>query len=82
LHVELFASVNVSVLPDTSVIWQVTSRDLGAHTAYATRTVTLRTERSTTLKAMDSLILGTVRYLREQDFAPRRKPVSPDSPSR
>jgi hypothetical protein len=74
MHVDLFASVAASVLPDTSVIWQVTSRDLGAYSAYATRAITVRGERPNPLKGIDSLVLGTTRLLREQDRAPRRQP--------
>ncbi len=73
LHVDLFASVAASVLPDTSVIWQVTSRDLGAHSAYATRAITVRGTRPHLLSAIDSLLAGTARFLREQDRAPRRQ---------
>jgi hypothetical protein len=74
MHVDLFASVAASVLPDTSVIWQVTSRDLGAHSSYATRAITMRGERPNLLQGIDSLVLGTTRLLREQDRAPRRQP--------
>lgn len=73
LHVDLFASVAASILPDTSVIWQVTSRDLGAHSAYASRAITLRGTRPDVLKGIDSLVSGTARMLREQDRAPRRQ---------
>ena len=72
MNVELFASVTASVLPDTSVIWQVTSRDLGANTAYMTRAITMRTQRPDLLKGIDSLVLATMKQLREQDHAPRR----------
>jgi len=74
LNVELFASVAASVMPDTSVMWQVTSRDLGAHSAYATRAITIRAERPDLLNGVDSLVIGTVRSLREQDRAPRKAP--------
>ncbi|HEY5545781.1 MAG TPA: serine/threonine-protein kinase [Gemmatimonadaceae bacterium] len=73
LDVDLFVSIAASVLPDTSVIWQVTNRDLGAHSAYATRAITMRGERPNLLKGIDSLVLGTTRFLREQDRAPRRQ---------
>jgi len=74
MHVDLFASVGASVLPDTSVIWQLTSRDLGAHSSYAMRAITMRRERPDLLKGIDSLVTETARLLREQDRAPRRQP--------
>ncbi len=74
LHVELFASVSASVLPDTSVMWQVTSRDLAAHSAYATRAVAVRGARPAILKGIDSLVVTTSRFLHEMDRAPRRAP--------
>ena len=74
MHVDLFASVIASVLPDTSVIWQITSRDLSAHSAFATRAVSVRAERPNLLSSIDSLVLETTRMLREQDRAPRRQP--------
>jgi serine/threonine protein kinase len=72
MRVDLFASVAASVMPDTSVIWQVTSRDLSAHSAYTTRAITVRGLRPNLLARIDSLVVGTVRQLREQDRAPRR----------
>lgn len=73
MQVELFASVSASVLPDTSIIWQVTTRDLGAHPSYATRSITMHTMRPVLLKGLDSLVAGTTRSLRDQDRAPRRR---------
>jgi hypothetical protein len=72
MQVELFASVGASALPDSSVIWQVTSRDLTAHSAFATRAVTMHGFKPNVLAGLDSLVVGTVRFLREQDRAPRR----------
>ena len=80
LHVDLFASLTVSVLPDTSVLWQITTRDLGAHSAFATRAVSARVERPNLLKEIDSLVFTTTRNLREQDHAPRRKPPQDGPP--
>ena len=74
MKVELFASVGASVMPDTSVIWQITSRDLGAHTSFASRTITTHSMRPNVLAGLDSLVMGTARFLREQDRAPRRAP--------
>ena len=72
MDVELFASVVASVLPDTSVLWQVTSRDLTAHSAYMTRAITLHGFKPDVLSGMDSLVIATARFLKEQDRAPRR----------
>ena len=72
MKVDLFASVAASVMPDTSVIWQVTTRDLGAHSAYHTRALTNHARRPDLLKGIDSLVVGAARFLREQDRAPRR----------
>jgi serine/threonine-protein kinase len=74
MNVELFASVTASVLPDTSVIWQITSRDLGAHSAYATRAATTRSARAALLTGIDSLVQQAKALLRDQDYAPRRSP--------
>jgi hypothetical protein len=74
LHVELFASVGASVMPDTSVLFQVTSRDLGAHGAYGSRTITMRGRRPNILMGIDTLVMGAARNLTEQDRAPRKKP--------
>jgi serine/threonine-protein kinase len=76
LHVELFASLSASVLPDTSVLWQITTRDLSATSAYARRVATMRGERPNFLKGIDSLLIATTRLLKEQDRAPRRKPAT------
>ena len=72
MRVDLFASVAASVMPDTSVIWQVTTRDLSAHAAYVTRAMTVRGTRPDLLARIDSLVAGTAQQLREQDRAPRR----------
>jgi hypothetical protein len=72
MHVELFASVGASVLPDTSVIWQVTSRDLAAPSAYMTRAITMHSFKPDVLRGMDSLVISTARFLKEQDRAPRK----------
>jgi hypothetical protein len=82
LHVDLFASVNVSVLPDSSVLWQVATRDLSAHSSFARRVATMRGERPDVLKGVDKLVLEATQLLQEQDRAPRRKPSAPDGPPR
>jgi hypothetical protein len=74
LNADLFASVGASVLPDTSVIWQITTRDLSAHSSYSTRAITMHGQRPNITKGVDSLVLGAFRFLREQDRAPRRAP--------
>jgi hypothetical protein len=80
LNVELFASVAASVMPDTSVMWQVTSRDLGAHSSYATRAIAIHGQRPDLLKGIDSLVTGAARWLREQDRAPRKAPPRDQRP--
>ena len=72
LKVELFASLGVSVLPDSTVLWQVTTRDLSAHSSYASRAITAHARLSDALSGIDSLVAGTARFLREQDRSPRR----------
>jgi hypothetical protein len=79
MNVELFASVAASILPDTSVIWQVTSRDLTAHPAYTNRAVTVHGLRPNILSGIDTLVAGAAKFLREQDRAPRRAPRPQDS---
>jgi hypothetical protein len=78
MKVDLFASISASIMPDTSIMWQVTTRDLAAHTAYGTRSITMRTMRPDLLKGIDSLVTGAARLLREQDRAPRRRPATTD----
>ena len=72
MNVDLFASVAASVLPDTSVIWTVTSRDLSANPAYATRAITAHGLKPDVLKGIDYLFAETARFLKEQDRAPRK----------
>lgn len=74
LDVDLFTSFQVSSLPDSTVLWQVTLRDLGAHAAYGTRTVVVRTKPPERMADLDSLVRGTVTLLKEMDRAPRREP--------
>jgi serine/threonine-protein kinase len=80
LHVELFAAVLASVMPDTTLMFNISSRDLGAHPAYSMRNATLRGARPNLLKGIDTLVLSTARNLKEQDRAPRRKPVQDGPP--
>jgi hypothetical protein len=79
LNVDLFATLSVSVLPDTSVLWQVSTRDLSANSAFARRVATLRGERPDVLKGVDKLVLEATNLLKEQDRAPRRKPDARDN---
>lgn len=72
MKVDLFVSVAASVMPDTSIIWQVTTRDLSAHSTYHTRALTTNGKRPDLLRDIDSLVVGAARFLREQDRAPRR----------
>ena len=80
LNVELFASVGASVLPDTSILWVITTRDLTATPAYSNRAVQRRTTRPELLKGLDTLYTWTARLLREQDRAPRRSSRSDHRP--
>lgn len=80
LNVDLFTSFQVSALPDSTVIWQVTLRDLGAHGAYGTRVAVTRTRPPERLADLDSLRVQAARHLQEMDRAPRRAP--PRSPDR
>ena len=72
LDVELFVSVGASVLPDTSVLMQITTRDLGAHSSYATRAIARHSLANQLMVGVDSLLNQTKMFLREQDNAPRR----------
>ncbi|HSA56240.1 MAG TPA: serine/threonine-protein kinase [Gemmatimonadaceae bacterium] len=72
LNVDLFASLHISVLPDTTIIWQVTLRDLGAHQAYATRASVAKGTWPAPLSDTEGLVAETLRWLQEMDRAPRR----------
>ena len=73
LNVDLFASIFVSPLPDSSVIWTLQLRDLSAHSAYGVRAVTSKSGPTSLLAGTDSLVARAVRYLQEIDRAPRRQ---------
>jgi serine/threonine-protein kinase len=72
MNVDLFASVAASVLPDTSIIWTVTTRDLTAHSAFATRAATAHGVKPNVTTGIDHLFSETARFLKEQDRAPRK----------
>ena len=74
LDVDLFVSISASVLQDSSVLVQLTTRDLTAHSAFATRSVARHAPRDKLLSGVDSLLNQATRFLREQDYAPRRTP--------
>jgi hypothetical protein len=74
LDVELFTSFQISAFPDSSVVWQLTLRDLGANGAFGTRAVAMRTQPPDHLARIDSLIESAARFLKEMDRAPRRSP--------
>jgi len=78
--VDLFASFQVSALADSTVLWQVTLRDLGAHAAYSTRSVVAHTKSPGRLAELDTLVRGTVTFLKEMDRAPRRTPPADRQP--
>ena len=80
LHVELLRVAVGCSPPGHLVLWQITTRDLGATSAYARRVATMRGERPNILKGIDSLVIETTRFLKEQDRAPRRKPPSQEGP--
>jgi hypothetical protein len=72
LDVELFTSLNIQVFPDSSVLWQITLRDLGAHPAFDRRMAVHKGPSSALLVGADTLVSHTVRSLVEMDRAPRR----------
>jgi hypothetical protein len=76
LGADLFASLYVTVQPDSTMIWTVTVRDLGAHPAYATRSAVARGMVGTLPGDTDALIGKVVRHLEEMDRAPRRTMMS------
>jgi tRNA A-37 threonylcarbamoyl transferase component Bud32 len=71
LHTELFISLTVFPMPDRSVMWQVTTRDLSASAAYRQRVVPLPVPRDSLRAVSDSLVAQTLRTLHEEDRAPR-----------
>jgi hypothetical protein len=79
LNVELFVSVQPTLLVDSSIVWQVTTRDMTANPSFTTRVAHLRQLPPSLLVGMDTLVQRVAANLREQDLAPRRRP-GPDSP--
>ena len=84
LNADAFASITVVPLRGDSVRWQLTLRDLSAHTAYRTRTLMSSTaSRHGAAPGLDSILTIAVRQLHEMDRAPRRTvdlPVPPKQP--
>ena len=78
MNVELIASLYVAMLPDGSVNWTMTARDISANGAYTTRATSHRSLPGTPMAAADSLVPVTLRLLHEMDLAPRRR-AAPDS---
>jgi hypothetical protein len=72
LDVELFASIGVSLYPDSSAMWTVTTRDLAAHSAYSSRSFGVRTPGPALGEAAYTIVGRVMRYLEEMDRAPRR----------
>ncbi len=81
MNVDLFVSLYVGFARDSSVVWSVTVRDLGAIGAYSARGASARAPADTPLAGADSLVAHTVRALTEVDLAPRRA-VKADSGSK
>jgi hypothetical protein len=77
LEVDLFVSVQPTMLVDSSIVWQVTTRDLTANAAYGTRVAHLRRLPPSLLVGLDTLAQRVAANLREQDRAPRRRPPVP-----
>jgi hypothetical protein len=75
LNVELFVTVQPTLLVDSSIVWQVTTRDLTAHAAYSTRVAHLRRQEPALLLGLDTLVQRVAANLTEQDLAPRRRAV-------
>ena len=75
LAVDLFTSFQISALPDSTVVWQINLRDLGANSAYTTRAIVARTRPPERLAELDSLVTQSARFLQEMDRAPRRLPA-------
>jgi hypothetical protein len=77
LEVDLFVSVQPTVLVDSSIVWQVTTRDLTANPTFSTRVAHLRRLPPSLLVGLDTLVQRVAANLREQDLAPRRRPPVP-----
>jgi hypothetical protein len=77
LEVDLFVSVQPTVLVDSSIVWQVTTRDLTANPTFSTRVAHLRQLPPSLLVGLDTLVQRVAANLREQDLAPRRRPPVP-----
>jgi hypothetical protein len=76
LDVELFASLQWAQATDGHVTWQLTVRDLGAHSAYTSRMTSARVAPDSIGAASDSLIAKSVRALSDLDHAPRKVVVT------
>jgi hypothetical protein len=74
LNVELFVSLQPTLLVDSSIVWQVTTRDVTANASFTTRVAHLRQLPPSLLVGMDTLVQRVAANLREQDLAPRRRP--------
>jgi serine/threonine-protein kinase len=80
LGADIFASVQAFRVGGDSVRWQVTLRDLTAHSAYGLRSWVANPTPVTVMPpGLDSLLPQTVGQLNEMDRAPRRPPP-PDAP--
>jgi hypothetical protein len=71
MEVELFTSLIVSVMPDSSVMWNMTVRDLSAVSAYSMRGMSVKGDPGAPLSAVDKLVAASIQFLADVDRAPR-----------
>jgi serine/threonine-protein kinase len=74
LNVELIVSLQPTLHVDSTIVWQVTTRDVTANASFTTRVAHLRQLPPSLLVGMDTLVQRVAANLREQDLAPRRRP--------
>jgi len=75
LDADVFASIAAFPARGDSLVWQVTLRDLTAHSAFGTRAwTTAPTPVGAPIPGLDSLLARTGTQLNEMDRAPRRPP--------
>ncbi|MFI5281477.1 MAG: hypothetical protein ACHQU1_13350 [Gemmatimonadales bacterium] len=74
LGVELMASMVPIVAGEGSLVWQLTTRDLGAVSAYSSRLTSMTVPLDSLLARTDSLVAQAVRRFAEMDRAPRKAP--------
>jgi hypothetical protein len=82
LQVDLFASIDVSLMPEGAVMWIVTLRDLSAHSGFSTRSTAIGAPNESLLAGADSLTARALRHLVEMDRSPRRPTAGDGRPGR